>query len=131
MLYFLLKYLLFYAGNIVYQSSYQWLNLSTLKSGQDVFYWLWMFGFLPVLSILLFVMPLWLILHLSRPSSFSCALACFVGVDYAFYVFFNSRNSLDAYGLYHEIIGLAVLGFLFHGRIRAIFSNTAQASSGP
>ena len=57
-LYFLVKYLLFYAGNIVYQGSYQWLDPSNLKTGQDVFYWLWMFGFLPVVSILLFAVPL-------------------------------------------------------------------------
>ncbi len=130
MLYFLLKYLLFYAGNILYQGSYQWLDLTALKSGQDVFYWLWIFGFLPVVSIVLFAVPLSLILHSSRPFSFSCALAGFVAVDYAFYVFFNSQQPLDAYGLYHEIIGLAVLAFLFHGRIRAIFSGTAKARSG-
>lgn len=127
-LYFLLKYALFYAGNIVYQGSYQWLDLSTLKTGQDVFYWLWIFGFLPVVSIVLFAVPLSLILRLSRPVLFSGALAAFVGVDYALYVFFNSEKALDAYGLYHEIIGLAVLTFLFHGRIRAIFTDIAQAA---
>ena len=36
-LYFLLKYLIFYAGNIVYQRSYKWLDLFTLKTGADVF----------------------------------------------------------------------------------------------
>jgi hypothetical protein len=127
-LYFLVKYLLFYAGNIVYQGSYQWLDLSTLKTGQDVFYWLWMFGFLPVVSIVLFAVPLALVLRLSRPVSFSCAVVAFVMVDYAFYVFFNSQKPLDAYGLYYEIIGLVVLAFLFHGRIRTIFTNLAQAA---
>ncbi len=127
-LYFLVKYLLFYVGNIVYQGSYQWLDLSTLKTGQDVFYWLWMFGFLPVVSIVLFAVPLALVLRLTRPVSFSCAVGAFVMVDYAFYVFFNSQKPLDAYGLYHEIIGLVVLAFLFHGRIRAIFTNLAQAA---
>ena len=129
-LYFLLKYLLFYAGNIVYQGSYKWLDLSNLKSGQDVFYWLWVFGFLPVVSILLFAVPLSLILRLSRPVSFSCALAGFAVVDYAFYVFLNSQKPLDAYGFYHEIIGLAVLAFLFHGRIRAVFTSIAQTTPG-
>ena len=129
-LYFLVKYLLFYAGNIVYQGSYQWLDLSNLKMGQDVFYWLWMFGFLPVVSSILFAVPLSLVLRLSRPVSFSCALAAFVVVDYAFYVFLNSQKPLDADGFYHETIGLAVLAFLFHGRIRAIFTSTAQNSPG-
>ena len=122
-LYFLGKYLLFYAGNLVYQGSYQWVDLSTLKSGQDVYYWLWMFGFLPVVSSILFAVPLALVLRLSRPVFFSCAVA-----DYAFYVFFSSQKPLDAYGLYHEIIGLVVLTFLFHRRIRAIFTNLAQAA---
>jgi hypothetical protein len=72
-LYFWVKYLLFYAGNIVYQGSYQWLDLSTLKTGQDVFYWLCMFDFLPGVSILLFAVPLLLRLRLSRPVSFRCA----------------------------------------------------------
>ena len=129
-LYFLVKYLLFYAGNIVYQGSYQWLDPSNLKTGQDVFYWLWMFGFLPVVSILLFAVPLSLILRLSRFVSFGCALAAFVVADYAFYVFFNSQKPLDAYGFYHETIGLLVLAFLFHGRIRAIFTSSTQLSPG-
>ena len=129
-LYFLVKYLLFYAGNIVYQGSYQWLGPSNLKTGQDVFYWLWMFGFLPVVSILLFAVPLSLILRLSRFVSFGCALAAFVVADYAFYVFFNSQKPLDAYGFYHETIGLLVLAFLFHGRIVAIFTSSAQPSPG-
>ena len=76
--------MLFYAGNIVYQSSYQWLDPSDLQSGQDVFHWLWMFGFLPMVRIVLFAVPLSLILRLSRPVSFGCALAEFVVVDYAF-----------------------------------------------
>ncbi|GAA4393208.1 hypothetical protein [Hymenobacter koreensis] len=122
---FLVKYPLFYAGNIVYQSSYQWLGLSALKSGQDVLYWLWMFGFLPVVSILLFAVPLSLILRLSRPVTFSCALAGFVVVDYAFYVFFTSQKLIDSHGFYHETVGLSVLAFLFHRRIRAIFTSVA------
>jgi hypothetical protein len=129
-LYLLVKYLLFYAGNIVYQGSYQWLDLSNLKIGQDVFYWLWMFGFLPLVSILLFAVPLSLILRLSRPVSFGCALVAFVVVDYTFYVFLNSQKSLDSYGLYHETIGLLVIAFLFHGRIRAILTSSAQPSPG-
>lgn len=40
-LYFLLRYLIFYAGNIVYQRSYKWLDLSTLKTGADVFEVVW------------------------------------------------------------------------------------------
>ena len=133
--------MLFYASNIVYQGSYQWLDLSDLQSGQDVFHWLWMFGFLPVVRIVLFAVPLslillillillliLLILRLSRPVSFGCALAEFVVVDYAFYVFFNSQKPVGAHGLWHEIIGLAVLGLLFHGRIRPIF--TRKVSSG-
>ena len=129
-LYFLVKYLLFYAGNIVYQGSYQWLDLSNLKTRQDVFYWLWMFGFLPLVSIILFAVPLSLILRLSRFVSFGCALAAFVVADYAFYVFFNSQKPLDAYGFYHETIGLLVLAFLFNGHIRAIFTSIAQTSPG-
>lgn len=127
-LYFLVKYLLFYTGNIVYQGNYQWLNLSDLKSGQDVFYWLWMFGFLPVASLVLFAVPLSLILRLSRPIPFSGGLAGFIAADYTFYVLLNSQKPLDTYGLYHEIIGLAVLASLFHRRIRAIFTNIAQAA---
>ena len=127
-LYFLGKYLLFYAGNIVYQGSYQWLDLSALKSGQDVFYWLWMFGFLPVVSLVLFAVPLSLILRLSRPVPFSGALAGFVAVDYTFYILLDSQKPLDAYGFYHEIIGLAVLGSLFYRRIRAIFTHIVQTA---
>jgi len=131
-LYLLLKYLLFDVGNIVYQGSYGWLDLSTLKSGHDVFYWLWMFGFLPGVSIVLFAVPLSLIsliLQLARPVSFSGALAGFVVVDYAFYVFFNSGKPLDACGLYHETIGLALLALLFQRRIQAIFTSIAKATS--
>ena len=114
--------MLFYASNIVYQGSYQWLDLSDLQSGQDVFHWLWMFGFLPVVRIVLFAVPLSLILRLSRPVSFGCALAEFVVVDYAFYVFFNSQKPMDAHCLWHEIIGLAARGLLFHGHIRPLFT---------
>lgn len=129
-LYFLVKYLLFYAGNIVYQSSYQWLDFSNLKTRQDVFYWLWMLGFLPVVSILLFAVPLSRILRLSRPVSFSCAVAGFILVDYAFYVFLGSQKLFDAYEFYHETLGLALLAFLFHQRIRAIFSRIPQTTPG-
>ena len=56
-----------------------------------------MFGFLPMVRIVLFAVPLslillillliLLILRLSRPVSFGYALAGFVVVDYALYVF--------------------------------------------
>ena len=126
--------MLFYASNIVYQGSYQWLDPSDLQSEQDVFHSPWMFGFLPVVRIVLFavllslILLILLILRLSRPVSFGCALAEFVVVDYAFYVFFNSQKPVGAHGMWHEIIGLAVLGLLFHGRIRPIF--TRKVSSG-
>ena len=70
-----------------------------------------------------------LILRLSRPVSFGYALAGFVVVDYALYIFFNSQKPVGAHGLWHEIIGLAVLGLLFHGRIRPIFTRKVRLVS--
>lgn len=128
-LFFFIKYLLFYIFMMFRNNDYSLVQLNNLKSAVDVFYYLWIFLFLPVLSTILFAVPMYYIFKAKNAVLFSLLVGIIFVAEYFLYTYFASQANLMN-GIYNEIISISLLIFLFFKTISSIFKpNYGQAGS--
>jgi hypothetical protein len=110
-------------------NDYSLVQLNNLKSAVDVFYYLWIFLFLPVLSMILFAVPMYYIFKAKNALFFSLLVGIILVAEYFLYTYFASQANLMN-GIYNEIISVSLLIFLFFKTISSIFkSNYGEAGS--
>ena len=121
LLFFFVKYLLFYILLMFKNNDYSLIQLSNLKNFQDVFYYLWIFLFLPVICIILFSAPVYFLFKLKGKVYFMLLMVAFLVAEYFVYVYFTSNKHPDINGIYNEIISLLLLLLFFFKNINLIF----------
>src|SRR5687767_8450898 len=63
-LFFFLKYFLFYIFLMLKNNDYTFIQINQLQNDEDVFFYLWLFLFLPVLCTIIFSAPIYFALKL-------------------------------------------------------------------
>lgn len=119
-LFFFVKYLVFYILLMFKNNDYSLIQISSLKNSQDVFYYLWIFLFLPVLSAILFSIPIYFTLKVRSKVYFIILISAIWIGEYFLYTHFASQADLMN-GVYNGIISLLLLYLFFFKQIGLLF----------
>lgn len=115
-LYYLTKYVAFYVLLMFKNKKYDLLKVGNISSGQDLFYYLWIFLFLPVVGIILFSVPLYYSFKVINVTYFSLIIVAVLVVEYFVYTYLASQSDLMN-GVYNGIISVVFLLIFFYKAI--------------
>ena len=118
--FFFLKYLIFYIFMMFKNNDYTLIEVSSIRNGEDLLFYLWVFLFLPFMCSLIFTGPLYGMFKGKSGILFLFYLLVILLLEYLFYTFMASRGDFSN-GVYNGIIGLLVLLLLFFKPISLIF----------
>ncbi|WP_157761469.1 hypothetical protein [Chryseobacterium camelliae] len=109
-----IKYIIFYIFLMIANSSYGVLNFSNIRSGEDLFYFLWIMLFFPVLDVIIFSAPLYYSFKIENKYLFFIIIFGILSIEYFLYAYFTSQKTLSLDGLVKAIISFAVLTIFFY-----------------
>jgi hypothetical protein len=112
-LFFFVKYLLFYILLMFKNKDYSLIQIGSLKNTQDVFYYFWIFLFLPVVNSILFSAPIFFSFKVKSQFYFIPLIFGILIAEYFVYVYFTSDKHIDINGIYNGIISLLLLCLFF------------------
>ena len=117
-LFFILaKYLAFYFFMIVKNHDFKLFKLDNVSSGSSLSYFIIIMLPLPLISMIIFSMPLYFSFKLKRIILFLMAVFFTILLECAVYVFLTSQNYLDLNGFYNGVIGVVLFIILFYRSI--------------
>ena len=120
LLFMLLKYFVFYVFMMFKNSNYALIEIGDFKSFEDVFYYLWIFLFLPIVCFVLFFVPIY---HSFSKRNLKVFILINVGVlitEYIVYTYFASTMNLFN-GMFNAIISVLCFPLIFWKEIRELF----------
>lgn len=112
-IYFFLKYFIFYLFMMFKTDIYTLVDINSIKSGEDLFFYLWMFLSLPALCAILLSVPLYYAFKVSKVIYFLLLLSIIFALEYLLYTYMASQLDLMN-GLINEVIGVLLLFLLFY-----------------
>jgi hypothetical protein len=122
-LFWLAKYLGFYVFMMFKNNNYALLKLNTIKNREDLFYYLWLFLFLPVVSILIFSVPMYFSFKAKSPIYFTLIVGVILVVEYFLYTSLASQSNLMN-GIYNGIISILFLTLFFYKYIINVYKQS-------
>lgn len=108
----LISYIIFLVIPMIINEDYRLLEFSNIRSGQDLFYYLWIVLFFPIVDIILFSVPLFYSFKIKKIFVFILVIIAVYIFEYLIFTYFTSQKIYDEDGLQKVIIGL-VLFFIF------------------
>lgn len=93
-------------------NDYTLIQINSLRNGEDVFFYLWIFMFLPVLCSIIFTAPLYYAFKLNNKWYFIISVLGVIMVEYLLYTYTASQTDLTN-GIYNGLISLLLLTLLF------------------
>lgn len=127
LLYILIKYLAFYAFLMLKNGNYSFLQIGDIKNGEDLFYYLWLLLFMPVICIILFSVPLYFSFRLKKTIYFVSLVSFVFIAEYFLYTYLASTSNLMN-GVYNGVISLAFFVLFFYTSISKTLSGNRQNS---
>lgn len=119
LVYLFLKYIVIYGIFMVKTHNYKLLEISNIKNGEDLFYYLWIILFIPIVDMLFFSVPFYFSFKVKKGISFFILIGLILVLEYFVYVYFTSQKYIDMNGVYIELISLVVLYLFFFRKINA------------
>lgn len=98
------------------------LQISNIKNGQDLFFYLWIVLFFPVVDMLLFAIPLYFSLRTKKTLNFVISIIAILLVEYFVYAYFTSQKLINRDALLKVIVSIIVILTLFYKTIRLKFT---------
>jgi hypothetical protein len=114
----LLKYLVFFTYAMVASGNYKLLQIQNVKTAQDLFYYLWLVLFFPILSMIFFAWPLYFSFKLKSLVLFAITVLGIFFLEYVLYVYFTSTHHIDSKGVVNFLISVGLFVFFFYREIR-------------
>ena len=111
--FWLVKYAFFYVALMFKNQNYAFINIDNIKEGQDLFYYLWLFLFMPILCMLFFTAPVYLSFKLKNTSSSLLILMAVLVIEYFVYTYLASPSDYWN-GIFNAIIGILVFIAFFY-----------------
>jgi len=124
--FFFVKYFLFYVFLMFKNNDYTLIQINSFRNGEDVFYYLWLFLFLPVLCSIIFSAPMYFTFKVKNGIYFILLLSAILIAEYFLYTYWASQADLMN-GVYNGIISLLLLILFFFKHISLLFSQNKQA----
>jgi len=125
MLYIFVKYLIFYVVLMFKNNNYMLIRIDELKTGGDWFYYLWIFLYLPIVSTILFSVPIYFSFKLKKILLFTLLLGAVFVAEYFLYTYLASTTD-RMNGIYLEIIGILIFLLFFYRHIVLISGKQAK-----
>lgn len=126
-LYIFVKYLIVYAVFMVATKNFKLLEIGKIKNGEDLFYYLWIILFIPIVNILLISVPLFLSFKVKNKIYFLSLIVIIFLVEYFVYVYFTSQKYFDVKGIIIEIISCVIFYLFFYRKINTLFSSNSAS----
>ena len=123
LLFWLAKYLGFYVFMMFKNSNYALLKMNGIKNKDDLFYYLWLFLFLPVVSILIFSVPMYFSFKVKSSIYFTLIVSAILVIEYFLYTSLASQSNLMN-GVYNGIISILFLVLFFYKYIIKFYKQT-------
>jgi hypothetical protein len=125
MLYIFVKYLIFYVVLMFKNNNYMLIRIDELKTGGDWFYYLWIFLYLPIVSTILFSVPIYFSFKLKKNLLFTLLIGAVFIAEYFLYTYLASTTD-RMNGVYLEIIGILIFLLFFYRHIVLILRKQAK-----
>mgnify|MGYP003111866060 CR=1 FL=1 len=119
-LFWFVKYILFYIVQMFKSGNHALVEFSKLKTSEDLYYYLWIFLFLPIVCLLIFTVPMFYSFRINKPLYFTLAIATIVLAEYILYTWLASQAD-PTNGIYNGLLTLLVFILFFYKRIRMIY----------
>ena len=120
----LLKYLIFYIILMMINNEFKLLQINNIKNGTDLFYYLWIVLFFPIVDMILFAAPLYFGLKARKALSFIMIIIITLLIEYFIYAYFTSQKLVNRDALFKVIISLIILFIFFYKTIRSKFTGS-------
>lgn len=120
LLFWFVKYIIFYVLQMFKNDNYTLLGFSDLKTGEDWFYYLWLFLFLPIVSFIIFTLPMYFSFKAKNGVYFTIIIAVILIVEYILYTGLASQSDLTN-GIYNGVISLLLFLLFFFKQISTIY----------
>ncbi len=111
-LYIFIKYFIIFLLFMIKDNSFKLLELNNIRNGRDLFYYLWIVLFFPVIDVILFSVPLYYCLRTKNKIYFTVSLLAIFSIEYLMNIYFTSQKLFDINVFLKVIIGL-ILFFIF------------------
>ncbi len=106
--FFFIKYLLFYILMMFKNKDFTLIQLNQLRNLSDIFFYLWIFLFLPVVCFIIFSLPIYFIFKLKNAVVFIIFLILVLAAEYVSYTY--SASQIDLFnGVYNELLSIVLL----------------------
>ena len=116
-LFWLAKYAAFYVFMMFKTGNYAFIKIYEIKNGEDLFYYLWIFLFLPVISFMIFSVPMYFSFRVKNLVYYVLIMVAILGTEYFLYTSLASQADLMN-GIYNGIISVLFLLLFFFRHIR-------------
>jgi hypothetical protein len=117
LLFILLKYLIFILSAMIFTGNYKLLEIQNIKTAEDLFYYLWLLLFFPVVAMIFFSCPLYFSFRIKSHFLFVFCIAGIFLSEYLVYVYFTSAQYFNRTGVLNLILSFTFFFFLFHREI--------------
>lgn len=107
---------------MIINNEFKLLQINNIKNGTDLFYYLWIVLFFPILDMILFAMPLYFGLKSKKSLNFTFIFIIVFLIEYFIYAYFTSQKLINRDALFKVIISIILLGIFFYKSIRIKFT---------
>ena len=119
----ILKYLIFYILLMFINKEFQLLEFNNIKNGQDLFFFLWIVLFFPILDIILFAIPLYFTLK-AKTLIFVISIIVILLIEYLIYAYFTSQKLFALDSLLKVIVNILLLFIFFYKTRHQTFNHS-------
>jgi hypothetical protein len=114
--FFFIKYVTFYIFLMLLNQNYSFIRIDQLRTGQDVFYYLFLFLFLPVVMTVLLILPVYLSFKIKNIFGFSTVFLIVLALECVIYTWSTSQR-ITLYSFYNLMVSLIVFCVFFYKAI--------------
>ena len=118
-LYIFIKSIIFYCILMILNNDFTLLNvMNNIKNGKNLFYYLWVILFFPIVDILFFSIPLYHILKVKKIILSIILVSIVIVIEYLLYVYFTTQKIYDRDATIKIVVSIILLIIFFY---KAIF----------
>lgn len=118
----LFKCLIFYVVLMVINNDFRALQISNIRNGQDLFYYLFLLLFFPLVDIMVFSLPLLFIFRIRKALIFTLAILLLLSVEYFIYAYATSQKIINRDAFIKIAISFISLLVVFYRPVRLLLS---------
>jgi C4-dicarboxylate transporter len=107
---------------MVTNKEFKLLQLSNIRNGEDLFYYLWLVLFFPIVDMILFSIPLYFSLKTKKTLIFLIGIIAILLIEYFAYTYFTSQKLINRDAFLKVIINAFLLTLFFYKTIRLKFT---------